>query len=156
MNSTRQYKMMIVASILVPVACHANELQEPELRISQLENERWKIEDELDQLRDKLTQEASKYGEHKDAASVHWKTSNDDEDKEAAFESFLDELVRTLYVGGNVEAIFARTPWMNAPGIRVMVLSAAFKALCVNRTCNEYDELVREFIKISSQLNQLR
>lgn len=150
-----KYNIMI-GVLLVESILYCEDDIEIHVRIKQLEDARWKIARNLAKLEDELNQEVTKYKDYSNEALIYWKPFLDGEMIEASFEAFLDDLIKALYVGGDIDSIFAKAPWMNYQAIRIRVLSASFKALCVNRICSQYEQLVKEFIELSSELSQLR
>ncbi len=154
-----KYKMMIVASLLVPVACHGSDMQPTEMRIKELEDARFK-EEEIAHLSRKIHEELHPYFEYKAAALGYWNPA-DDQDKEASFEKFVKELVEKVDAGEDITSIIEEEPNIEKDvgenrGIVFFILRFVLQERFLLRMMTNYKQLVSEFLVVNKELKRLR
>lgn len=144
--------MMIATLLLVPAACHANDPEQTELRIKQIEDARFKKETEIAELNSKILRESRPYHECKELALRFWVPS-EGQNKEDSFLKFIDELCEAFDSADDIyEDILKKAPLLKYVHIKFIVSRVVLQELFIQRLANHYMLLMSELFEINKEL----
>jgi len=149
---------MIFSLFFLPAVMYGNsDVKIKEDRIKELEEVRFKKEEEISRLRARIYNEAIAYQNYRDESYMYWKPSGD-WDREASFDEFFLNFCRAFEEGEDTEILCEKASFVKVsfPNVHLITLSAALQFLFGERLIAQYKQLVQELVEINKELNKLK